>query len=121
MELRRGVRYPVELDCRVSGLPERGAGITGKTVNMSRCGVLVSFGRGRFSSETLKPGDAARVVLELPDAPYFRGCWLDCTCRAVRVEELPEGNRMAFDVVRYRFRPSPRTDSKKPRAVPTPA
>lgn len=103
----------MELDSRVSGFLEPAAGMPGKTINMSSHGVLISFDRTGPPPMTLAMGDAARVVLELPNAPYFRGCRLECTCRVVRVEKLADAHRIAFDVKRYQFRPSPQAVSEK--------
>lgn len=105
-ESRRGVRYPVELECTVSGL-SKPAALKGRTVNMSRCGVLVSFDRAGPPPMDLRTGRAVKVILELPKAPYFRGCWLQCNCRTTRVQELPDGLMAAFEVKRYHFRPPP--------------
>jgi hypothetical protein len=82
------------------------ASFTGQTVNMSRCGVLVSFDAAEGLPAKVDVGDLARLVLELPRVPYFRGCWLDCTCRVVRVDELAGARLTAFEVKRYHFRPS---------------
>ena len=114
MERRRGVRYPVELDCSVSEFPGPVRRVQGKTVNMSRCGVLVRLEQDGASPLTLGMGDTARVVLEMPNAPYFRGCWLECNCRAVRVEELTDSRWVAFEVKRYRFRPPSETVLENP-------
>lgn len=106
MESRRGVRYPVELECRVSALVAPTAAVPGKTLNMSRCGVLVSVHEPTPSPAVLGLGDLARVVLELPRAPYFRGHCLDCLCRVVRVDIQADARVLAFDVKRYHFRPA---------------
>lgn len=107
MEMRRGSRYPVQLECRLSPCLTSAASIPGRTVNMSSCGVLVSFDAAERLPATAEVGDVARLVLELPQAPYFRGCWLDCMCRVVRVAEQAGALLVAFDVKRYHFRPSP--------------
>ena len=114
MDLRRGVRYPVELECRVSALRDPAVSESGKTLNMSSCGVLVAFDPARPAQVRLRVGKPARVVVELPNAPYFRGCWLECTCRVVRVGELEGAQLVAFDVKRYRFRPFSRDAPAEP-------
>ena len=105
MDLRRGVRYPVELDCFVSPVSDPSASEPGKTVNMSSCGVLISFDRIDPTRVMPQLGDVARVVVELPNAPYFRGCRLECKCRVVRVDQQADTQMVAFDVKRYHFRP----------------
>ena len=81
---------------------------------MSRCGVLISFDRAGSPPATLGVGDVARVLLELPNAPYFRGCWLDCMCCVIRVDDHADSRRVAFEVKRYQFRPSHQAVSEKP-------
>jgi hypothetical protein len=73
---------------------------------MSNCGVLVSLDAAERLPAAVEVGEPARLVLELPHAPYFRGCWLDCMCRVVRVDEQAGAHLVAFDVKRYHFRPS---------------
>ena len=107
MELRRGTRYPVELECRLSPCLTPAANLPGRTVNMSSRGVLVSFDAAERLPAMAEVGEIARVVLELPRAPYFRGYWLDCLCRVVRMEEHAGSHLVAFDVKRYHFRPPP--------------
>ena len=107
-ESRRGVRYPVELDCRVSTRSDPKRPSSGRTVNVSRCGVLVSFDRGGSAWVRPEVGDPARVMLELPNASQIRGCCVECMCRVARVHDRPGAHSVAFDVVRYRFRPFPR-------------
>jgi hypothetical protein len=114
MELRRGSRYPVQLECRVSPCLTPTASLPGRTVNMSRCGVLVSFDAAEPLPTMTEVGKLAQVVLELPQVPYFRGCWLDCMCRVVRMDEHTDAHLVAFDVKRYRFRPSPQNSSAGP-------
>jgi hypothetical protein len=74
---------------------------------MSSCGVLVSLAAAERLPAAVEVGEPARLVLELPQAPYFRGCWLDCMCRVARVVEQTGAHLVAFDVKRYHFRPSP--------------
>ena len=106
MDRRRGTRYPVRMDCTVTHLSKPRGSLSGQTVNMSNRGVLISLrGAGPFPSLP-KVGKPARVILELPQVPYFRGCWLDCSCQVVRMVEEPEALLVAFDVKRYQFRPS---------------
>jgi len=106
MERRRGTRYPVRLDCSLSFPDEPAAGVSGQAVNMSSCGVLVSVPRTAPLPAKLTVGEAAWVVLELPHAPYFRGCWLECRCRVARVLNQRDARMVAFEVKRYHFRPS---------------
>jgi len=114
MELRQSTRYPVELECKVSPCLTPAASLTARTVNMSRGGVLVSFAAAEALPTMTEIGELAQVVLELPQVPYFRGCWLDCMCRVVRMDELADAHLVAFDVKRYRFRPSPQSASAGP-------
>ena len=114
MELRRGKRYPVQLECRVSPCLTPAASLPGQTVNMSNCGVLVSVDAAEHLPAKAEVGELARLVLELPRAPYFRGCWLDCICRVVRVDERAGGQVVAFDVKRYHFRPPPQNAAVGP-------
>lgn len=107
MDSRRGVRYPVELECRLSVLVAPAATVPGKTVNMSRCGVLVWFHQPMPSPAMPGPGDLARILLELPHAPSLRGRCLDCLCRVVRVDIQADACLVAFDVKRHYFRPAP--------------
>jgi hypothetical protein len=81
---------------------------------MSRCGVLVSFDAAERLPAKAEVGELARLVLELPQVPYFRGCWLDCMCRVVRMDEHADAHLVAFDMKRYRFRPSPQNASAGP-------
>jgi flavin reductase (DIM6/NTAB) family NADH-FMN oxidoreductase RutF len=74
---------------------------------MSSCGVLVSFDAAERPSAPAEVGELVRLFLQLPQAPYVRGCWLDCMCRVVRVVEQAGAHLVAFDVKRYHFRPSP--------------
>ena len=107
MERRRGTRYPVRLDCRVSSFSETTASISGQTLNMSKCGVLISLNGTGPLPAVLEVGERVRVLLELPHVPYFRGCWLDCGCQVVRVVDQTDAHLVAFEVKRYQFRPSP--------------
>lgn len=112
MELRRGTRHPVRLDCSVYGLSKRTASLAGQTVNMSNCGVLVSLnGAGRLTALP-EVGEFAWVVLELPQVPYFRGFWLGCGCQVARVVEQTDAHLVALNVKRYRFRPAPLGESR---------
>jgi hypothetical protein len=106
MESRRGTRYPVHLDCKLSLLREPDAAFAGQTLDMSSCGVLVTWDGAGRPPAVPGVGELARVVVELPQAPFFRGCWLDCACRVVRVEEHADVHRVALDVRRYQFRPA---------------
>ncbi len=116
MERRRAVRYPVRLDCRFSPRDVHKATLFGETVNMSSRGVLVSIPQAAGLPADLAVGEAARVVLELPQAPYFRGCWLECACRVARVVEQSGANLVAFEVKRYQFRPRPKVAPPAPPA-----
>ena len=106
MELRRGIRFPVHLNCRVSPLSKAIANLSGHTVNISRSGLLVSFdGTGPLPALP-EVGKAARVVLELPGVPYFRGWWLACGCEVARVVEQTGVPQVAFKVKRWRVVPA---------------
>ena len=106
MELRRGIRFPVHLDCSVSPLSNATASLSGHTVNISRSGLLVSFdGTGRLPA-LLEVGKEARVVLELPGVPYFRGWWLDCGCEVARFVGLTDSPLVAFRVKRWQVVPA---------------
>jgi hypothetical protein len=106
MERRRGTRHPVHLDCSVSPRSKHTASLSGQTVNMSNCGVLVSLNTTGPLPATLEVGERARVLLELPQVPYFRGCWLDCKCEVVRVIQQNDAHLIGLHVSRYRFRPA---------------
>jgi hypothetical protein len=121
MEYRRGVRYPVELECRVSAWSRPTAPLPGKTLNMSRCGVLVSIHQPIASSGMPGVGELARVVVELPNAPYFRSCWLDCMCLVVRVEDQADSRLVAFDVKRYYFKPTDQSGKASTQGSRSPA
>jgi hypothetical protein len=112
VERRRRHRYPVRLGCRVTPLMEPAATFSGETLNMSSRGLLVSLVGTLVQPATLRTGRLARVVLDLPRVPYFRDCWLACVCRVVRGEEKDSVHMLAFEVLRYRFSPSPGTASE---------
>lgn len=106
MESRRGTRYPVHLDCTLSLLREPDAAFAGQTLNMSTCGVFVTLDATERPPAVPGVGELAWVVVELPHAPSFRGCWLDCACIIIRVEAHADVRKVAFDVRRYWFRPA---------------
>ncbi len=56
-------------------------------------------------------GKAARVVLELPRVPYFRGWWLDCGCEIARVVEQTDVPLVAFNVKQWRVVHAPADSS----------
>jgi hypothetical protein len=114
MESRRGVRYPVELDCTVSSMAPANVSISGKTINMSNRGMLLEFPRAGAPLAALGVGDLARVIVELPGVPYFRQCSLDCMCRVVRYEDTSDCFRLALSVWRHYFR----DPSKNPGSAP---
>lgn len=103
MEFRRAVRYPVELRCMVSQFAGNPIHLPGRTVNMSRCGVLVAFDQG-IGWEAPKVGDTAKVAVRLsPQTRKLRECWVDCQCYVARVGEQSEAPLVAFDLRRYEF------------------
>jgi hypothetical protein len=114
MELRRAARYPVHLECTASSRHGRAARLSGRTVNASHRGVLVSFGEIGPSAQLPVLGEHLRIVLKLPEEPRFRQCWVDCMCRVVRVDEKAEAHLVAFAVQRYWFRPSLEGASEEP-------
>jgi flavin reductase (DIM6/NTAB) family NADH-FMN oxidoreductase RutF len=114
MELRRGTRYPVQLECTLSPCFTPAASLPGWTVNMSNCGILVSLDAAERLPPTAGVGEYAQVALELTRGPYLRECWLDCMCRVVRVDEQAGAHLVALDVRRYHFRPSPQNASAGP-------
>ena len=106
MERRRGTRHPVHLDCSVSPHSKSTASLSGQTVNMSNCGVLVSLNANGPLPTMLEVGQRARVLLELPHVPYFRGCWLDCKCEVARVIEENDAHLVGLHVSHCQFRPA---------------
>jgi hypothetical protein len=106
MERRRGKRYSVRLDCSVSLLSDPTASVLAQTVNMSNRGVLVSLNGNEPLPAGFEVGQRARVLLELPQVPYFRGCWLDCGCEVVRVVWQNGKHLLGLHVARHHFRPA---------------
>ncbi len=107
MERRKGNRYPVRLDCRLSFRGKPTVSVPGLTLNMSSGGVLVFVHQIQGLPARLPVGEAVGVTLELPKVPYFRCCSLFCHCRIVRIEEQDQGRVLAFQVKRHQFLPSP--------------
>ena len=105
-ELRRAERYPVQLECTASSLDSRAASLTGRTVNASRLGVLVSFGEPGASARAPVMGERVRIFLKLPEELGSRPCSVDCLCQVVRVDEKLDAHLIAFALQRYQFRPS---------------
>lgn len=106
MELRRADRYPVQLECTVNPLQRRAIIMSGRTVNASRLGFLVSFYEAAASAQAPVVGDRVRLVLKLPEEPSSRPCSVDCLCQVVRVDGQTDAHLVAFELQRYQFRPS---------------
>ena len=81
-------------------------------VDMSSCGVLVSLSGTGLLSAMLEGGERARVHLELPQVPCFRGCWLDCKWGVVRVAEQNDAHLIGLHVSSYHFRSAPPGESR---------
>jgi hypothetical protein len=81
--------------------------VLGETANMSSRGLLVYTDETADSATGLAVGDIAELVVELPEAPYFRGCWLECQCLVARTFQETGSRMIAFEVKRYKFRPRP--------------
>jgi len=103
-DLRRGVRYVVELPCQVFSPLRAFANLTGVTQNMSRSGLLLALQQADTPPRLPEVGQAARIVLELPRAAAERRC-VECLGRVVRVDR--DSTSVAFEFRRYQFTGAP--------------
>ena len=99
-ELRRGLRYEVQLPCQVFSPAKSFATFSGVTQNMSRSGLLLALEQAEPASHLPEVGQAVRIVLELPRTVPERRC-VECLGRVVRIDrDFPS---IAFELRRYQF------------------
>jgi hypothetical protein len=110
VDSRRGVRYAVQLSCKVSSPLRFFNELTGVTLNMSRCGLLAMFGVAAADQPTPLVGTPVRITLNLPNAPGKPARHLECLGRVVRVSEEHVPLQVAFSLQRYQFQPAPGED-----------
>ena len=99
-ELRRGLRYEVQLPCQVFSPAKSFATFSGVTQNMSRSGLLLALEQAEPASHLPEVGQAVRIVLELPRTVPERRC-VECLGRVVRIDR--DSPSVAFEFRRYMF------------------
>jgi hypothetical protein len=99
-ESRRGMRYEVQLPCQVFSPARAFATFSGVTQNMSRSGLLLALVESGLPSRLPEVGQAARIVLRLPQTATERRC-IECLGRVVRVDR--DSPSVAFEFRRYTF------------------
>jgi len=102
-ELRRGVRYEVQLPCQVESPFHAFQQLSGTTVNMSRNGLLLSVEKDETEGSLPEVGHAARILLELPAGGASRGRCVECLGRVVRVNGPNPWTQVAFEFRRFQF------------------
>jgi hypothetical protein len=111
IDTRRGVRYAVQLSCKVSSPLRYFNELTGVTLNMSRFGMLAMFGAAAADQTLPLVGTPVRITLDLPNPPGKAARHLECLGRVVRVSEESAPLQVAFSLQRHQFQPSPGDDS----------
>jgi hypothetical protein len=103
IDTRRGVRYAVQLTCKVSSPLQFFNELSGVTMNMSRCGLLALFGEAAIRQPQPLVGTPVRITLKLPCAHGKSARRLECLGRVVRVNEEHAPLQVAFALQRYQF------------------
>ena len=104
MDSRRSNRFEVQLMCKVFSPSRTFADIGGVTLNVSRSGVLVSFGDLGTLQQVLAIGQPARILMELPNTLGYQRRYVDCLGRVVRVCQGDNSHQVAFELRRYQIR-----------------
>lgn len=100
---RRGQRFRMRLNCRVSFPRNALETLSGITRDVSRSGLLILLEDSEPSTAPAV-GDMARVMVELPQSAESSPRCLDCVARVLRIDETENGTRtIAFEVRRMRF------------------
>ncbi len=102
---RHELRFKVERPCRVypadAGLQE----VDGVIEDISRTGIRIFLPDSRTRRRWLKVGDAALIVLDLPQSKKYAPRCLECAGRVVRVgNALADWSSFAFEIERVRVR-----------------
>ena len=106
VELRRARRYGLQLPCRVLDRSRDFVYLSGVTVNMSNCGLLVSRDDAEAPYSMPEVGQSVRVVVELPRAPCFQGRYLGGSGHVVRISQEAGSCLVALDLRRCAFQES---------------
>ena len=101
-DLRRGTRFEVQLPCQVYSPAKAFEDLSGVTLNMSRCGLLLALEETGSPTRLPQVGQAARILLELPPAASDRRC-VECLGRVVRIGQGADSLRVAFEYRRFQF------------------
>jgi hypothetical protein len=103
---RHELRFKVERPCRVYPAADAGQQkVDGVIEDISRTGIRIFLPGSRTSRRSLKVGDAALIVLELPQSKKYAPRCLECAGRVVRVgNALADGSSFAFEIERVRVR-----------------
>ncbi len=102
-DLRRSLRYDVQLPCQASSPFRAFDVLRGVTANMSRNGLLLRLEPTSRSRTMPQLGHAARILLRLPGPAAALGRCVECLGRVVRVEDGGDTSSVAFEFRRFQF------------------
>ena len=102
-ELRRSLRYDVQLPCQASSPFRAFDRLRGVTANVSRNGLLLRLEGDPAPRAMPQLGHAARILLRLPGGAESRARFVECLGRVVRVEEREDARAVAFEFRRFQF------------------
>ena len=105
IDRRREARLAVERPCRVAPESPESEKLSGKTLNVSRSGILIHFPDCEMPDDLPQVGEQARVAIDLPPSENYTPRTLECSARVVRSEESA-GNppALAFKIQRMQIR-----------------
>ncbi|HSB14567.1 MAG TPA: PilZ domain-containing protein [Bryobacteraceae bacterium] len=102
---RRELRFKVERPCRVYPADAGLQKVDGVIEDISRTGIRIFLPDSRMSQRWPKVGDAALIVLDLPQSKKYAPRCLECAGRVVRVgNALADWSSFAFEIERVRVR-----------------
>jgi hypothetical protein len=102
-DLRRSLRYDVQLPCQAISPFRAFDRLRGVTANMSRNGILLRV-EGDAQPRTMPQlGHAARIMLKLPGTTSPHGRFVECLGRVVRIEQRDNSQCVAFEFRRFQF------------------
>jgi PilZ domain len=101
---RSGIRFPLQLRCRVVFPFKSQCNFEGITENLSRDGVLIRVRKDRIAEAGLRVGDWVRILLELPLIPNLPQRSLGCEATLTRItEDGPDTIYLAFQIDQMEF------------------
>ena len=114
LDLRRDMRYEVQLSCRISSPLRSFSEVAGVTLNMSRSGLLAVFGEAGSADVNPSVGAPVRIRVELPGPHGKPSRCVECLGRVARVGDESAPRQVAVALQRYQFQPGVAPDSPEP-------